>query len=619
MENKKDIGNAFKEKLDGLQKSPNDALWNSISTSLDEKMPTPHNTIWKKAAFFFAGATLLLGILSYFLWHDQQPAPVQQSPALPATDSPTDNAIIHNGPATTINTIDFDNPETKRRHTLVNDKTSGRATYKSSIPTRAGDNQEAKKPLDTSDKTHTAQAYADKKNKQDINSADSNEPGKIVPKKRTGNGTGNPSALVQATDTSASATAPNGSATTAQQGNNTEAIKNNLYSKTPHIATKSIDKSDTGSTEKTSATENAITGNTTIIQDTSANSDDRNMVGGTKSLDAMIHNATDIPNSDIDEIDTGAGSYDNNSIPVKTTFSGNVPEEGNNSSNTLALTEKQPDSPDNNLVSDSLSIAATADKDSIATGDKTQNNAMAATGKFYVAAHLGPIYYKNPPDMSALVDPRLSSINTESEITISYGLNIGYNLNNKWSLRAGAILRKMELSAQHTMTSEPIVYIPITYGQSVITTSNFSGIKYEHGVTNNAVINTLHDNQTNSTMVKLVNKFSFIEIPVEAVYHIFGNKTGIYLSGGISTLFLTENKFFAQNSKGSILMGSSKNINNISFSASLGLGFYYELLEELKINLEPMAKYYFNSQIFKQAYSIQAGLQYNFDIWNKKE
>jgi hypothetical protein len=64
MEVKKDIGKAFREKLDNLDRMPNDALWDAISKDLDSKKKRRFPLFW-----FFIGGLSLLAIVGtiYFM------------------------------------------------------------------------------------------------------------------------------------------------------------------------------------------------------------------------------------------------------------------------------------------------------------------------------------------------------------------------------------------------------------------------------------------------------------------------------------------------------------------------------------------------------------------------
>jgi hypothetical protein len=72
MENKKDIGKAFREKLDGLQKQPSDAAWNSISAEL-RQMKKPSKFPWLRTSIVSVVIAVVVTIATYPLWESHVP------------------------------------------------------------------------------------------------------------------------------------------------------------------------------------------------------------------------------------------------------------------------------------------------------------------------------------------------------------------------------------------------------------------------------------------------------------------------------------------------------------------------------------------------------------------
>ena len=85
-------------------------------------------------------------------------------------------------------------------------------------------------------------------------------------------------------------------------------------------------------------------------------------------------------------------------------------------------------------------------------------------------------------------------------------------------------------------------------------------------------------------------------------YALLNKKFGIEVIGGVSTLFLNENRVSAVSSNGySANIGSAQNLNDVHFSTNVGLGFTYRFLKSFQASFEPMFKYQVN------AYSRDAG------------
>ncbi len=73
MENRKDIGKAFREKLDGLQKSPGDNVWQSIRKDLPAKKRRFLVPFWLWATLIPLTIAITTGIFTYPLWENRVP------------------------------------------------------------------------------------------------------------------------------------------------------------------------------------------------------------------------------------------------------------------------------------------------------------------------------------------------------------------------------------------------------------------------------------------------------------------------------------------------------------------------------------------------------------------
>ena len=72
-------------------------------------------------------------------------------------------------------------------------------------------------------------------------------------------------------------------------------------------------------------------------------------------------------------------------------------------------------------------------------------------------------------------------------------------------------------------------------------------------------------------------------------------KLGVNVIGGFSSFFLSDNELFSDFEGSRTSIGEATNINKVSYSANLGLGFQYKFSKKLNLNLEPMFKYQINT------------------------
>ena len=78
-------------------------------------------------------------------------------------------------------------------------------------------------------------------------------------------------------------------------------------------------------------------------------------------------------------------------------------------------------------------------------------------------------------------------------------------------------------------------------------------------------------------------------------YALVDDRFSINLIGGASTLFLDENSISISSGEIATVLGQANNLNEVSFSTNVGVGFDYLLSEKFKVNLEPMFKYQINT------------------------
>ena len=78
-------------------------------------------------------------------------------------------------------------------------------------------------------------------------------------------------------------------------------------------------------------------------------------------------------------------------------------------------------------------------------------------------------------------------------------------------------------------------------------------------------------------------------------YTVLDQKIGISLIGGVSTLFLQENKIALISSETNLKLGEANNLNAVHFSSNLGVGFKYKFVKSFQLNFEPMVKYQLNT------------------------
>jgi hypothetical protein len=188
----------------------------------------------------------------------------------------------------------------------------------------------------------------------------------------------------------------------------------------------------------------------------------------------------------------------------------------------------------------------------------------------------------------------------------SYGVKVGYQLDNKWTIQSGIHLQEIQFSNNQIIVNET--------SSSISNIAFNSGISYslEDSSLDNLSLNTISQN------ANLSQVYGYIEIPIEIKYNIIENrKFKTELVAGFSSLFLNKNTVnLTANSL--TKTGKVDNLNSFNFSGNLGVDFKYQFDKKWSLNLNPMFKTQLNTfnndtNGFKPYFiGIYTGINYQF-------
>ncbi|MGV3461269.1 MAG: hypothetical protein ACO1N9_12530 [Flavobacterium sp.] len=181
----------------------------------------------------------------------------------------------------------------------------------------------------------------------------------------------------------------------------------------------------------------------------------------------------------------------------------------------------------------------------------------------------------------------------------NYGAYAGINLTDRWGVRVGVASNKLE----HRSPGIPSgAYV--------------DGVQYNPGQNSATVAAQLGSPET----VDIYQELQYLEVPIEATFRFSTGKVAVGAIGGFSTIYLRNNEVSARANGGSVTFGELKDAKDINFTANIGVGFYYEFVRNLQLNVEPTFRYHFNTINGSTPYSglVRAGLQYTFDTKKKK-
>ena len=254
--------------------------------------------------------------------------------------------------------------------------------------------------------------------------------------------------------------------------------------------------------------------------------------------------------------------------------------------------------------------------DAVVANENSENVPEEEFVRWKASSNIAPVYF-NTLGKGSSIHPQFNNNSKTGNINMSYGVTGSYAINKKLSIRAG--VNKVNLGYS---TNNVVVFNNV--GASA-DTQLLRNIELNEAGQNLSFISAEEFNfiQIPSLLSHVIEssveqKLGFIEIPLELKYNISDKKMGFNLIGGISALFLNENQVFSVLEGESTLLGKATNINNTSFSANLGLGLDFKILDKFNFNLEPVFKYQLNtfnntSGNFKPFFiGIYSGLSFKF-------
>ncbi len=405
----------------------------------------------------------------------------------------------------------------------------------------------------------------------------------------------------------------------------------NTPSETEVLDTNSV--VNTATEEKnTSETNNIQSENPTVIDnnnshDAIANSTDKTAVSNTKSH-SKVTNASDALQTTTTVATTHNNQHQKNNsnketqgisennkpesiamqrsnprilLPVTTSESeekaGNITHKQNGIVLTDIIDQKAIDS----VTNDSTAIAKTTLDDILKKEkeDSEEEEASAVAKRWTVAPNMAPVYY-NSISKGSPISSQFSDHEKSGKVNISYGVNVGLQLNKKLSIRSGVN------KVQYGYNTNNVYYANSSSARVTASAGQMSSINYSNSGEvvilsgNNNPQNTLTSSEYSNAAAKesgtLIQNIDYVEVPVELQYSLIDKKFGLQITGGFSTLLLNNNEILLQTSDDMITdIGEANNINNVNFSTNIGLGMNYSFTKNLLLNIEPMFKYQLNA------------------------
>jgi hypothetical protein len=217
--------------------------------------------------------------------------------------------------------------------------------------------------------------------------------------------------------------------------------------------------------------------------------------------------------------------------------------------------------------------------------------------KLRVSTMAAPIYYDNFGSGTS-IDSQFANNESSGEISISYGINLAYQISEKIKIRSG--ISKVDLSYNtkniaFTAAVNPTALSSINYPNGNIPSFRIENRTVQQFSNLSASAEFNRASLASPAAGYLNQKLGFIEVPLEIEYVIIDKKIGLNIIGGGSTLFLNDNMISLNSTNFSTNLGEANNLNDISFTTNIGVGVDYNISPQFELNFEPIFKYQLNT------------------------
>jgi len=225
--------------------------------------------------------------------------------------------------------------------------------------------------------------------------------------------------------------------------------------------------------------------------------------------------------------------------------------------------------------------------------EEEEEEENVAFDKWKISPRIAPVFY-NTLSTGSPIDNELSNNKKKGQLTMSYGLGVGYVINNRLTVRAG--INNVELgydtqdvaiySSPETSDSGPrlknINFEPGASSLNLVSSDGFSISQIPSS------FSLLFDSSLNQ-------RLGYLEVPLELSYKVSDKKMKIDLIAGVSTFFLNKNEIYTEVDEKLRYIGEANNLNKVSYSTNIGFGFNYKISNAFNFNFEPMFKYQLNA------------------------
>ena len=230
--------------------------------------------------------------------------------------------------------------------------------------------------------------------------------------------------------------------------------------------------------------------------------------------------------------------------------------------------------------------------------------AVENTERWSLNPNVAPVYFSSLRNGSP-INPRFNDNVKSTNINLSYGISVAYQINKRLSIRTGV----NQVNLGYDTNDVSVTMLDGAVASNVVAQQN--NITFNQS-SNNIILGdtpriggrALTQQQSSDVFLAssvpqvnavLTQEFGYIEVPLEIKYRLIDRRLGVNIIGGVSSLFLTDNSISVSSETISSEIGEANNINSTNFSTNFGIGIDYRISKKILFNVEPVFKYQLNT------------------------
>lgn len=242
-------------------------------------------------------------------------------------------------------------------------------------------------------------------------------------------------------------------------------------------------------------------------------------------------------------------------------------------------------------------------------------NQTKAKSRWLIGAQVSPEYNVSRSSHSQVYASNMLNASS-NPVDLGGGISVEFKKGKRWSIQSGVYYSGMGQSSGNSNLTPGKDYalastnrgseyfntnVSFDASNSKMLMNSTAGVIEFKTIPSGIVLGTnLEDKSLVSNAVvvsnaRFIQNFEYIEIPLYLRYTLLDSKFDVEMMGGFSSNLLVGNQTFMESSTGKSKIGSTKDMESMSYSGTLGVGLKYGLSKRVYLNVEPRVKYFLNS------------------------